>query len=222
MVKQKDFSAVIILGLGRFGQSLAAELVANGVEVLCVDDDPHVVQECASEFDHVLSADTTNPRALEQLGVSEAQRVVIAIGSDIEGSVLTASAVVDMGVPSIWAKADNPAHAKILRQIGVHHVIRPEADTGRRIAHLIGGEVQEYMEFDQNFVVAKIAPPVEALGKSVEDVNATNKYKVSILALRPKDKEFRRANDTDILQAGDMVIAAGAVTALEKFASSAG
>lgn len=210
---------VVILGLGRFGQSLGEELVAGGVEVMCVDADPRVVQECSTAFDHVASADTTNPTALRQLGVAEAGRVVIAIGSDIEASLLTASAVVDMGVPSIWAKADNAAHAKILGQIGVHHVVRPEADTGRRVAHLIGGRVQDYLEFDRGFAVAKIAPPVGVLDHRVGEVNARGDSPVQILAIRPKGGAFRRALSDDVIRSGDLVIAAGPVDELEKFAS---
>lgn len=210
---------VVILGLGRFGQALGEELVAGGVEVMCVDADPRVVQECSTTFDHVVTADTTNPEALRQLGVPEAGRVVIAIGSNIEASVLTASAVVDMGVPSIWAKADNQAHAKILGQIGVHHVIRPESDMGRRVAHLMGGRVQDYAEFERGFAVAKIAPPVSVLDHRVGEVNARGDSPVQILAIRPRGRAFRRAIADDVIRAGDLVIAAGPVEELEKFAA---
>lgn len=209
---------VVILGLGRFGQALGEELVDGGVEVLCVDADPRVVQECATTFDHVVTADTTNPEALRQLGVADAGRVVIAIGSNIEASVLTASAVVDMGVPSVWAKADNQAHAKILGQIGVHHVIGPESDMGRRVAHLMGGKVQEYAEFERGFAVAKIAPPVSVLDHRVGEVNARGDSPVQILAIRPRGEAFRRAIADDVLRAGDLVIAAGPVDEPEKFA----
>ncbi|WP_295624412.1 TrkA family potassium uptake protein [uncultured Corynebacterium sp.] len=208
-----------MLGLGRFGQALGEELAAGGVDVLCVDADPRVVQECSTVFDHVVSADTTNPEALRQLGVAEAGRVVIAIGSNIEASVLTASAVVDMNVPSIWAKADTLAHAKILGQIGVHHVVRPEADTGRRVAHLMGGRVQDYLEFDRGFSVAKIAPPVSVLDHRVGEINARGDRPVQILALRPKGGAFRRALADDVLRAGDLIIAAGPVDELERFAA---
>ena len=210
---------VVILGLGHFGQALGEELVAGGVEVMCVDADPRVVQECSTTFDHVVTADTTNPEALRQLGVPEAGRVVIAIGSNIEASVLTASAVVDMGVPSIWAKADNQAHAKILGQIGVHHVIRPESDMGRRVAHLMGGRVQDYAEFERGFAVAKIAPPVSVLDHRVGEVNARGDSPVQILAIRPRGRAFRRAIADDVIRAGDLVIAAGPVEELEKFAA---
>ncbi|WP_156229429.1 potassium channel family protein [Corynebacterium comes] len=210
---------VYILGLGRFGRALGEELIDSGVEVLGADSDPRIVQELAGTFDHVVTADTTNPEVLRQLGVAEATRVVIAIGRHIEASLLTASAVMEMGVPSVWAKADNLAHAKILGQIGVHHVIRPEADTGRRVAHLMGGRLEDYLEFERGFAVAKIAPPVGALQRTVGEINGRRGNAVEILAVRPRDGQFRRAETEDILRAGDVVIVAGQVTAIEEFAA---
>lgn len=210
---------VYILGLGRFGRALGEELIASGVEVLGVDSDPRIVQEVAGTFDHVVTADTTSPEVLRQLGVAEATRVVIAIGRHIEASLLTASAVMEMGVPSVWAKADNLPHAKILGQIGVHHVIRPEADTGRRVAHLMGGQLQDYLEFERGFAVAKIAPPVRVLGRTVEEINGRRGAAVEILALRPRDGQFRRAHAGDVVHAGDFVIVAGPVKAIEEFAA---
>ena len=210
---------VYILGLGRFGRALGEELIASGIEVLGVDSDPRIVQEVAGTFAHVVTADTTSPEVLRQLGVAEATRVVIAIGRHIEASLLTASAVVEMGVPSVWAKADNLAHAKILGQIGVHHVIRPEADTGRRVAHLMGGQLQDYLEFERGFAVAKIAPPVRALQHAVGEVNGRRGAAVEILAVRPRDGQFRRAEAEDVLQPGDLVIVAGHVKAIEEFAA---
>lgn len=206
-----------VLGLGRFGQALGDELVANGVEVVGVDRDSDVVQRLSTSFDHVVVADATSPQALRQLGVAEAGRVVIAIGRHIEASLLSASAVVDFAVPSVWARADSPAHAKILQQIGVHHVIRPEADTGRRVAHLIGGRLQDYLEFDRDFAVAKIAPPVSVLGLSVGEVNARKPGRVQILAVRPRAGSFRPARPEDVIRPGDLVIAAGPVAAIEDF-----
>ncbi|MBV7295876.1 TrkA family potassium uptake protein [Corynebacterium sp. TAE3-ERU12] len=214
---RKHNSHVVILGLGRFGQALGEELMSGGVEVLGVDSDSRRVQMLSDSFDHIVHADTTIPGALQELGVHEAKRVVVAIGADLEASLLTTSAVVDFGVPSIWAKADSPAHAKILSQIGCHHVIRPEADTGRRVAHLIGGGVQEYVEFDHDFAVARIAPPVSALGHRVGEINASGD--VEILGLRQGGQRFRRALADDVLAAGDLVLAGGPARSVESFAA---
>ena len=182
---------VIILGLGRFGLALGEELVHSGVEVLGVDADENIVSAAAQVLTHVVTADTTNIEALKQLSVHEAQRVVIAIGSDMGASVLTASAVIDLEVSSVRAKADNNSHAKILNKIGVHHVVRPERDTGRRVAHLMSGRLEEYIEFP-----------------------------VSIVAIKPAEGVFSLPEPGTVLQPGDLVIAAGPVRELEKFGES--
>ena len=164
----------------------------------------------------MVTADTTMPEVLKQLGVDEAERVVIAIGSDIEASLLTASALVDMDVPLIWAKADNQAHAKILGQIGVHHVIRPEADTGRRIAHLIGGKVQDFLEFDRDYAVGKVAPPIHCLDKTVAEINQS--APITVVAVQKRGQRFRPALADDRITAGDLLIVSGAIRQLETFA----
>ncbi len=203
---------MVILGLGRFGMAVGEELVRSGVEVLGIDSSEARINEAAPLLTYAAVADTTNPEALKQLSVHEASRVVIAIGTDMGASLLTASNVVDFNVPSIWAKAMSPSHGKILRQIGVHHVIRPEHDTGRRIAHLMNGRLQEYAEFDSDYAVVKVAPPVSLLGKKVSDITH-----VQIIAIRPAGGQFRTAQPDDVLVAGELVLAAGAPSDLETF-----
>lgn len=212
MVKQRNHPPVVILGLGRFGMALGEELVNTGVEVLGIDSNEAVVDKASQLLTFAASADTTNIDALRQLSVDEASRVVVGIGSDMGASLLTASTVVDLNIPSIWAKAVNAAHAKILRQIGVHHVIRPEQDTGRRIAHLMNGRVQEYAEFDRDYAIEKIAPPVSLLGKKVGEISA-----VQIIAVRHAGESFGPAQPETVLTAGDLVLAAGHPEDLEKF-----
>lgn len=125
--------------------------------------------------------------ALKQLGVDDAERIVIGIGSNLGASLLTASAVMDLGVKNVWAKADNDRHAKILNQIGVHHVVRPERDTGRRVAHLIG--------------------------RQVSDMPAG----IVIVAVRQLEGRFATPEPTYLLQSGDLVIAAGTAKGLDEF-----
>ena len=121
---------MVVIGLGRLGKSLALELMAEGTEVLGVDDNPKTVQNVAGRLTHVVEADSTNEEALRQLSVHEFDRAVVGIGSNLEASILTASILVNFGIRSIWAKAISHSHARILTQLGVHHVVRPEHDTG--------------------------------------------------------------------------------------------
>src|SRR5699024_12602126 len=102
-------------------------------------------------------------------GVHEVERVVLGIGSSLESSILTASNLVDLGVQDIWAKADSDAHAKILTQIGVHHVVRPERDTGRRVAHLLGGRFKDFAQFDEGYGMIKLRSEERRVGKACNE-----------------------------------------------------
>lgn len=111
----------MVIGLGRFGGALAMELVSRGTEVLGVDSQARVVQSMATRLPHVVTADSTDLDALRQLGVPEFHRVVVAIGTDIQASILTASLLAELEVPDIWAKAISREHGRILERVGVHH-----------------------------------------------------------------------------------------------------
>jgi trk system potassium uptake protein TrkA len=132
---------VVVIGLGRFGSALAMELVEMGHEVLGIDADDERVQAHADDLTHVVQADTTSPSTLRQLGVGDAVSAVVCIGTDIEASVLTTLALVDLKIPNIWAKAITEAHGKILRRVGATEVVFPEADMGKRFAHRVTGGI---------------------------------------------------------------------------------
>lgn len=146
--------AVAVIGLGRFGGSLATELAAYGVDVIGIDIEEAVVAQYSDKLAFVSRADATDETVLSQLGIKDVSRVVIAIGSDLEASILTASKVLKIGNRHIWAKAVSQAHADILGQLGIENVIRPENDMGRRIAHLIRGHMSDFMPVSEDFVLA--------------------------------------------------------------------
>jgi trk system potassium uptake protein len=116
---------VLVIGLGRFGTALAETLSVHGHEVLGVDLDPELVQRAVDRLTHVVQADATNLAAMRQLGASDFQHAVVAIGDQIEASILSTAVLVDLGVPDIWAKAITAAHGKILQRVGAHHVVLP-------------------------------------------------------------------------------------------------
>ena len=163
----RRLDAVAILGLGRFGTSLALELMKEEIEVLAVDSDQRIVESLAGSLTQVVSADTTSEEALRQLSIHEFYRVVIAVGNNIEASILTATVCLGFETPEIWAKAISEAHAKILTQLGVHHVVRPEHDMGKRVAHLVAGRMMDYMEFDDGYAMIKTTPrPPSSVNRS--------------------------------------------------------
>ena len=152
-------SSVVVIGLGRFGGSLALELEAQGTEVLGVDASEEIVQSFNGRLTHVVRADSTKEEVLRQLSVHEFDRAVVGIGSDIEASILTTSRLLKFQRPQIWAKAISEPHAEILAQLGVEHVIRPEHDMGRRVAHLVLGSILDFVEFEDDFVMIRTGPP---------------------------------------------------------------
>ncbi|MBC7678580.1 MAG: TrkA family potassium uptake protein, partial [Pseudorhodobacter sp.] len=158
-----QIDSVVVIGLGRFGQALALELVDGETEVLGIDRDESVVQEMSTRLTHCVSADSTSEDALRQLGVQEFDRAVVAIGSHIEASLLTASLLKTLGVTDVWAKAISEPHGRILEQLGVSHVVYPEHDMGRRVAHLVRGRMLDYIAFEDDYAMAKAEPPAVLL-----------------------------------------------------------
>ena len=216
--KQKiDIPPVVVIGLGRFGGSLADELTRYGVEVLGIDSNERLVREHSAGLTDAVVADTTDAEALRQLGVNEMERVVLAIGSQLEASILTASNLVELGVPDIWAKADSESHARILRQLGVHHVVRPEHDTGRRVAHLLGGRFQDFAELAQNYGMIKMMPPRLLLDAPLNCDDLWRKYGVQVVSVRTATGSWRPFHTGEQLAATDLVVMAGAPDDLESF-----
>lgn len=208
---------VVVIGLGRFGKSLALELMNEGEEVLGIDADPKVVQSLAGRLTHVVEADCTNEEALRQLSVQEFGRAVVGVGTDIESSILAASIVVDMGISNVWAKAISAAHAKILDKIGVHHVVRPEHDMGQRVAHLVRGRMLDYIEFDDGYAFVKTRPPERACGVPLGESRIRSTYGVTIVGVKSPGGEFTYATAETVLDKGDQIIVSGPEDKVEAF-----
>ncbi|MFL2001123.1 MULTISPECIES: potassium channel family protein [unclassified Microbacterium] len=212
-------SSVVVIGLGRFGGALATELARSGTEVLGIDADEDIVQSLNGVLTHVVRADSTRQVALDQLGVADFDRVVVGIGSDIEASILTASLLKRMGVRSIWAKAISEQHGLILEQLGIEHVIFPEADMGRRVAHLVRGSMLDYVEFDNDLVVAKTIAPQEMVGQTLEQSAVRRRHGITVVKIKSSDGQWHAAGASSLVSEGDTLIVIGPVERTERFAS---
>ncbi len=219
--RTRDASAVAVIGLGRFGGALATELTRSGTEVLGIDTDEDIVQSLNGVLTHVVRADSTKQAALEQLGVVDFDRVVVGIGSDIQASILTTSLLKKMGARSIWAKAISEQHGLILDQLGIEHVIFPEADMGRRIAHLVRGSMLDYVEFDRDLVVAKTVAPQEMVGRTLEESAVRRRFGVTVVKIKGADGEWHPAGASSVVGSGDLLIVIGPVEKTERFAALA-
>ena len=208
---------IVVVGLGRFGSSLALTLVEMGYEVLGVDMSEERVQEHADSLTHVVQADTTSERALRQIGVQDAITAAVCIGTDVEASVLTAAALSDLGIRNIWAKAITEPHGRILQRVGAHHVVFPEADMGNRVAHLLTGQMLEYFALDDDFVLAELIAPEAFVGIPLGESDLRAKYKVTVVCVKPVGKAFTYAERTTVLDRQDLIVIAGHRADVERF-----
>ncbi|GLW12856.1 potassium transporter [Microtetraspora sp. NBRC 13810] len=208
----------MVIGLGRFGSSIALELVRRGTEVLAIDHKPKIVQALSGQITQIAAADSTDIEALRQLGVGDFYRAVVAIGSDIEASILTTSLLVELEVDDIWAKAISRQHGQILNRIGAHHVVLPEHDMGERVAHLVSGRMLDYLEVDRNFALIKTRPPKDFIGVPLGESGLRRKHGVTIVAVKTAGEEFTYATADTVLTYGDIIVVSGRTDQVERFA----
>lgn len=214
-VAQAD--SVAVIGLGRFGRSLALELMASGTEVLGIDSREDIVQDLNGQLTHVVQADSTKETALRQLSVPEFDRVVVAIGSDVQASILTTSLLLNFEIKHLWAKAVSEAHGKILEQLGVEHVVRPESDMGRRVAHLVRGSMQDFLDIGNDFSLVKMAPPVSIVGKTLAESQVRSRSGVTIVAVRKPETGWTYTSADTVIAADDTLLVGGPTGKAESF-----
>jgi trk system potassium uptake protein TrkA len=212
--------AVLVIGLGRFGSATADALSRLGHEVLAVDAREELVQEWSGRLTHVVQADTTSEQALRQIGAGEFRLAVVAIGTDIESSLLTTAGLADLGVQEIWAKAISAAHGRILERIGAHHVVFPEASMGERVAHMITGKMMDFIEFDDGFAIVKTRAPRECHGKTLGESALRTRYGVTIVGVKRRGEDFTYAQADTVVHEGDLLIVAARTEAAQRFAAT--
>jgi len=212
-----EADSVAVIGLGRFGRALALELMASGTEVLGIDRDEDIVQSLNGQLTHVVRADTTRAEVLKQLSIPEFDRVVVAIGNDVEASILTTSLLLSFDIPDIWAKAVSDAHGTILSQIGIKHVVYPEKEMGKRVAHLVRGAMQDYIEIGNDFALCKTTPNVDLIGKKLGESEVRAKYGVTITAVRKPGGSWTYTTADTVIDADDEILVTGQTSKAEAY-----
>lgn len=215
---QKD-DAVLIIGLGRFGSATADTLTKLDREVLAVDTDMSLVQQWSDIVTHTVQADVTKIEALQQIGADKFSTAVVAVGSSIEASVLITANLVDLGIPQIWAKATSASHGQILQRIGAQHVIYPEAEAGERVAHLLNGQMLDFIEIDSDFAVVRMYPPTMLVGNTLAGAGVRNQYKITVVGVKKPQSSFTYATAETEISAGDQILVSGHPKDIEKFAA---
>lgn len=219
MVNIRSDAPVLVIGLGRFGAATAGQLDRQDREVLVIEIDQMLVQKWADRVTHAVQADARSMEALEQIGASQFQVAVVATGASIESSVLIAANLVDLEIPQIWAKAISSSHGKILERIGVHHVIYPEREAGERVAHLLSGAMLDFIQFDNNYVIAKMHPPRSVRGMKLSESGVRTRYHVTVVGVKSPGEPFTHATQDTVVSPHDTIIVSGTAENVERFAT---
>ena len=210
----------IVLGLGRFGSSVAITLAELGYEVLGVDSDPEKVSALKNKITEAVQADISEETTLTELGAKNFDAAIVGVGSDLESSILATIMLKEMGIKYIIAKAQNALHRKVLEKIGVDKVVFPERDMGIRIARsLITPNIKDYIELGPDYSVTEIEALPEFFDKTLNELDLRNKYGINILAIK-RDNSFNISPQAkDIIKKGDFLIVIGETKKITKLAS---
>ena len=189
MAKNKKEFAV--LGLGRFGLSLAISLVDAGCEVMVCDCSEEMVNEAAEYVVHAEIGDVTNKDFIQSLGLSHYDGVIVGIGDNLASGVMTTILAKEAGAKFIIAKAGSDLQARILKKVGADSIVFPELETGRRIANqLVHGNYFDAIGLSSTYSIMEIDCPGEWAGKSLKMLNLRAKHKVNVIAIKRNEELF--------------------------------
>ena len=206
----------IVIGLGRFGQTLARQLCMLGAEVLAVDKRNDLVQQVTDDVTHAIVGDAQDKEMLRAQGVRNFDCAIIAIGSNLAASVLTAMNLKELGVPYIICKAHDETHRRVLEKLGVDRVIIPEQENAQRLARSLNSHnVLEYIELSEDYGILEIPAPGRWIGKTLKELNVRAKLGVNIIAVE-NDKKTNVSPSADYcIRRGDNLVVLGDNYSLE-------
>ncbi|MGM0688375.1 MAG: potassium channel family protein [Bacillota bacterium] len=209
----------LVIGAGRFGLSVARTLYSQGYDVMVVDKNEALIQQISGELTNVVKADATSEASLKALGIEDFDAVVIAIGDDVQASIMAAILVVEMGAKKTLAKAQNETQGKVLRKLGINKVVFPERDMGQKLAHsLIAPTIIDMIELSDYYSVVEVSTPEEMIGQTLLKLNLRARYGVSVIALRRKNggQTIISPVAEDLIEADDIIVAIGENKQLKK------
>ncbi|SDC29465.1 MULTISPECIES: potassium channel family protein [unclassified Candidatus Frackibacter] len=210
----------IVIGLGRFGFSVAKTLSEKGYDVLAIDKDEGKVQELANIVTHTVQTDATDENSLQTLGVSNFDVAVVSIGEDVHSNILATLILKQLGVKHVVVKAQDRLHGKVLSKVGADKIVYPERDMGTRIANnLISSNMLDYIEFAPDYSVIEIQATDKMDGKNLEELELRSRFGVNVMAIKTEDGLEITPEAKQIINRGDVLIVIGNNKSLEKLRS---
>jgi len=214
MSKDKQFA---ILGLGRFGQSIAKTLVDNGCDVLCVDKKIEAVNEMSKYASNVTRADVADVHAMSALGLNNFDVVIIAIGENMEAGIMATLIAKEMGVQTVITKAKNEIQKSILQKVGADRVVLPEKDMGIRIAtSLITTNIIDFISLSDKFTIAEIEPRKEWIDLSLKKSNIRAEHRLNVVAIKRNNDIIVSPKAEEVIQKDDILIIIGPTADIQK------
>lgn len=199
-----------VIGLGRFGGSVARALCEMGYEVLVVDKNEQRIQDFSNIATHAVVADTTDEEALNALGIRNFDIVVVAIGEDIQSSILTTLILKELDVQKVVVKARNALHGKVLYKIGADKVVYPERDMGIRVVHsLISPNILDIIELADDYSIVEIHAGEFFSGKTLKDLDIRAKFGCNVMAIKSGDRINIAPLASDRINEGDILVVIG-------------
>ncbi|MFC3038653.1 potassium channel family protein [Virgibacillus xinjiangensis] len=207
-----------VIGLGRFGGSICTELSEEGMSVLAIDTDEEKVNEYKNIASHAVIADSTDENALKEIGIKNIDHVIVAIGENIQASILAAVILTDLGIKKITVKAQNDYHEKILNKIGVDQVVHPERDMGRRIAHhIISNNILDYLELSDDHSIVEVKVGKKMAGRSLTELDIRANYGCNVVAIKEGEEINVSPSADESLNKDDILIVIGSDKDISRF-----
>ena len=207
----------VVIGLGRFGASVAKTLYGLGHDVLAIDKNEDLVQDIADDVTHAVQMDATDEAALKTLGIRNFDVAVVTIGASIQSSVMTTLLLKENGVKHIIAKGHSDLHAKVLYKIGADRVILPEKDMGIRVAHnLVSTNILDYIELSSDYSIIEVNSPGDWHGKTINELSLRSEYGINVVAIKRGGDVNVSPYADDLIEPGDIVVAIGSASDLSK------
>lgn len=199
-----------VIGLGRFGGTICHSLSEQGMEVLAIDKDEDRVNEYAQIATHAVIADTTDEATLKSLGIRNFDHVIVAIGDNLQASILTTLILEELGVKYITVKAQNDYHGKVLRKIGADQVVHPERDMGLRIANNIASNsILDYLDISDKHSIVEVMASKKMDGRTLIELDVRAKYGVNIVAIKKDGEMDVSPSPHEAIREGDILIVIG-------------
>jgi len=216
-----------VIGLGRFGSSVAKTLTEKGYQVLGIDISENITQGISDEVTQAVCLDSTDEKALRSVGVETVDVAIVGVGTNLEASILTTLNLKEIGIKEIVCKAVSEDHKKVLEKIGATRVIQPEKEMGSRLANnLVSSSVIEHIELSDESSIVELIPPKDFIGKSLREIDVRAKFGVTVIAIKCQIPSAAHKGEDeivnispkaeDIIKKGDVLIVLGSNENIDK------